>query len=282
MTVILSSGKHSVTAVSASFGLHRSTLYKSTKQRTHVKIDEHTILDMVHDIRSRHPRMGARKMLSILKEPLSDWDIEIGRDAFFDLLRSHDLLIQRRKKGPLTTNSQHGHRHYPNLVKSLDIAAPNEVWVSDLTYIRIGSDFAYLSLITDRYSRKIVGWELHKTLAASGCLIALRMACAQLPSGHTPIHHSDRGVQYCCDAYIAELSAHLLGISMTEDNHCYENGCAERINGILKYEYALRARFESFEEALQACRQAIFLYNNERPHLCLNYATPATIHGQAA
>jgi transposase InsO family protein len=205
--------------------------------------------------------------------------VHLGRDRFFDVLRDHDLLIERRRRtGPRTTDSRHGFRVYGNLLKSAKLKGPHEAWVSDLTYIRTQEGFLYLALVMDAWSRKIVGWHVGATLEALGCVAAVRMAMAQLSADARPIHHSDRGTQYCCNDYVALLASRELPISMTEENHCYENGKAERLNGILKEEYGLGAEFARKDEVGLAVRQAVALYNERRPHTALGYRTPSAVH----
>ena len=228
-------------------------------------------------MRCRHPRMGCRKLFSRLQQ-----DHNIGRDRFFALMRKHKLLIPRKRIYRRTTDSNHLFTTYKNELKDAVINRPHQAWVSDITYIRLSDRFAYLSLVTDAYSRKIVGWSLHPTLELDGVYHSAEKALKQLPKNARPIHHSDRGIQYCCHAYIRLLKKHKISISMTEENHCYENSMAERVNGILKHEYGLRHRFNSYEEALEAVREAINLYNNDRPHLCLGFKTPDEVHLMAA
>jgi transposase InsO family protein len=166
-------------------------------------------------------------------------------------------------------------------VKDIRVERPNQVWVSDITYIRTGDKFAYLSLITDKYSRKIVGWHLSKDLGIEGCLEALKKALSTCRNPSGIIHHSDRGIQYCSHPYTQLLTRKGLRISMTEENHCYENGLAERVNGILKDEYMLESCFKDINRARQTCSHAIRLYNTRRPHWSLNLKTPEEVHNAA-
>ena len=239
-------------------------------------------MELVKSQRKIHPRMGTRKLYNLIKPDLNEMGLNIGRDRLFSVLREADLLIKRRLRGKRTTYSNHGFRVYSNLVRHIDPCMPNQVWVSDLTYIRTDESFMYLSLITDAYSRKIVGFDISDSLEASGCLRSLRMALSSLPKGVYPIHHSDRGTQYCCQEYVNMLESRGLLISMTESNHCYENAKAERVNGILKQEYFLGTRFRTKAQAIEATRQAVNIYNEMRPHLSLNYLTPSKVHLQVA
>jgi transposase InsO family protein len=210
---------------------------------------------------------------------LEEAGVSLGRDRFFALLGRRDLLIERRRRsGPRTTDSRHGFRVYENLLKSAELKGPHEAWVSDLTYLRTREGFLYLALVMDAWSRKIVGWHVGGTLEALGCVAAVRMALEQLPADRHPIHHSDRGTQYCCGDYVRLLELHKLTISMTQENHCYENGKAERLNGILKQEYGLGDEFARKDEVGLAVRQAVALYNEQRPHTALGYRTPAAMH----
>jgi len=241
-------------------------------------LDASKILRYVFLERKKHPKMGGRKLYYKLQDIFDSDGIRIGRDRFFDVLRQHKLLIKRRRNFARTTNSNHRFRIYNNLIKEEEIIRPNQVWVSDLTYINTYEGFLYLSLVMDAHSRKIIGHEVSDTLETTGCLKSLNMALRQLPSKHQTIHHSDRGIQYCSYAYIETLRNNNLRISMTEENHCYENAQAERINGILKSEYGLGNKFLNKTLATLACKQAIKLYNTDRPHLALNMRTPEMAH----
>lgn len=237
---------------------------------------------MVKIHRKVHPRMGTRKLLNLIKPDIKEMGLGIGRDRFFQVLRESDLLIKRQLRGKRTTYSHHGFRVYSNLIRHIDPCMPNQVWVSDLTYIRTEESFLYLSVITDAYSRKIIGYDISDSLEVSGCLKALQMALRGLPNGRYPIHHSDRGIQYCCREYVKMLETRGLAISMTEINHCYENAKAERVIGILKQEYYLGLRFRTKIQAIEATHQSVEIYNDLRPHLSLNYLTPSKVHSKAA
>ena len=258
--------------------ISRQGYYKQTRRRQRRVVDDAGIMDVVRRIRQRHRKMGTRKLL----HKISSSGLSIGRDRLLELLRYHDMLILRRRRYKKTTDSRHGFRTYRNLLRLGFGTGPHQAWASDLTYIRTDEGFLYLALITDVNSRYIVGYSVNDTLEAEGCLLALRMAHSQLPRGFRPIHHSDRGTQYCCDDYVNLLDKWGLPISMTEENHCYENALAERVNGILKHEYALKGCFPTKAMARRACRQAIALYNQERPHLCLEMRTPTEAHACVA
>ena len=202
----------------------------------------------------------------------------MGRDKFFELLREGSLLVKRRRKYVSTTDSYHRFRVYRNLLKDRCLTKAHQGWVSDITYIRTGKDFSYLFLITDAYSRKIVGWNLSESLKIGGAVKALKMAIRQCPRPQSLVHHSDRGIQYCSKAYVGLLKRSKIKISMTQENHCYENAMAERMNGILKQEYGLDETFLTINSAGRAVKEAILSYNMDRPHWSLNMATPEQIH----
>lgn len=213
-------------------------------------------------------------------------DIKLGRDALLNLLRDNHLLIRRKKPNHKTTNSFHRFYKYNNLIKDLEVVRPNQVWVSDITYIRTVKGFCYLALVTDLFSRKIVGYDISDSLELKGCLRALQKACAEhgrSAQRHSrlnawTIHHSDRGIQYCSNQYVKELEKKKMLISMTEENHCYENAVAERVNGILKGEFYLDECFTNVEHAKRAVKNAIKIYNQKRMHLSLNFKTPDMVH----
>ena len=205
---------------------------------------------------------------------------EIGRDAMFNLLSKQGMLITKRKRrGCITTLSRHRFKKYPNIIRDFIPLAPNQLWVSDITYIHLSNGFAYLSLITDAYSRKIVGFYLSETLSAQGSLKALKMAIANNPNRAGLIHHSDRGVQYCCDKYVKLLTDKGIKISMTEHGDPLENAIAERVNGILKQEL-LDEVFPNFKIAQEEIAIACSTYNHLRPHGSINNLKPMEAHMQ--
>lgn len=221
--------------------------------------------------------MGGRKLHHELQEPMAALDITRGRDVFFNLLRDHDLLVPKKRSRRRTTRS--GLWRCDNLLVDLILKRVHQAWVADITYITTEHGFVYLALITDAFSRFVVGYDLSSSLAAEGCLRALNQAVK-----HTPydlkglIHHSDHGVQYTAWPYREQLQSAGIRSSMGEVGNCYENALAERMNGILKCEYYLDNLFIDIEHAQKAVREAIWLYNNERPHLSLNYSKPAEVH----
>ena len=237
-------------------------------------------MSAVLNIRKRQPRIGVRKLHKLITPKLQEQGIAMGRDQLFDLLRANKLLIYPNKKYVTTTNSYHRFRTYSNLIKDLAVTKINQVFVSDITYITTLEGFCYLALITDAYSRKIVGYYLSHSLGIEGCLKALTMALKDVKHPEQLIHHSDRGIQYYSHAYVNLLTTNGVKISMTEQNHVYENALAERVNGILKNEFLLGEKLVSFKVAKELAAEAIAIYNNERPHLSLNYRTPTEVHGE--
>lgn len=257
-------------------GMSRQNYYKRRRVLTAREVDERLVLDLVGRERFRQPRLGARKLLHMVKPELRSAGVEMGRDRFLALLGRHDLLIPRKIRSVRTTRSGHGFRVYRNLAKDLDLTGPHQLLVADITYIRTLEGFLYLSLIMDAFSRAIVGYDDSDSLEVEGALRTLGMARKQLPDGSQAIHHSDRGIQYCCGAYIEALGS--LRASMTEQNHCYENSQAERLNGILKGEYGLGETFARKTLVGPAVSEAVQLYNWHRPHLALGYQTPMRMH----
>lgn len=261
------------------FGKSRQAYYEKTKYVSNCRIEEDVILSLVKEARVKFPRMGAKKLLIYLSPIFQQMNISIGRDAFLELLYRNFLLVKRLRNRRKTTFSNHWMRKYPNLIRDYVPIAPNRLWVSDITYIESKYGFAYLSLITDAYSRKIVGWNLSNRLDSESTLKALEKALVELPKGLTKlIHHSDRGSQYCSSKYVNMLNQHNVKISMTESGDPLENAIAERVNGILKMEWLHNNRPETFAEANSVIAKLIDLYNNERPHQSLDYQVPSLIH----
>ena len=217
-----------------------------------------------------------------LKDDFDKNQLKIGRDTLFNILRKHNMLTLRKKYSARTTNSYHRFYKYNNIIKDMVINKPNQVWASDITYIRTVKGFCYLALITDMYSRKIVGYDLSDSLELNGCVRALNKALYQAKNIEGLIHHSDRGIQYCSNVYTQILKRKKINISMTEENHCYENALAERVNGILKNEFYMDQTFINTIHAKRAIKNVINIYNNQRLHLSLNFKTPSMIYNLSA
>ena len=268
-----------VSAICKVVGMSRQNYYKQRHRRQQQEVDESFILSLVRRERSLQPQLGVRKLWTMLSEEFALAGASMGRDRLFSLLGRHGLLIERRRGGQVrTTNSRHGFGVYGNLLQEVELTAPHQAYVSDITYIRTEEGFMYLSLVMDAYSRAVVGFDCSDRLEADGALGSLSQALKQLPAGSRPIHHSDRGIQYCCGRYIDKLRDRGLAISMTEVNHCYENGQAERLNGILKQEYGLGLSFLCKADAVVAVSEAVWLYNHRRPHQALGYRYPMAVH----
>lgn len=264
------------------FGKTRQAFYKQKNIDHRSGLEMAIVLEKILEIRASQKRLGGRKIHRMLSTTLREHKIKLGRDRFFNLLAEHGMLIRKRKRKKVqTTDSNHPFKKYPNLIKGSNVSHANQIWVSDITYIRlVGSRFCYLSLITDVYSRKIVGYCLYPSLAAEGPIEALKMALVHLKKliTYRLIHHSDRGAQYCSRAYIELLDINHVSISMAEKGNPYENAIAERVNGILKSEFALDRLFKNYEAAAVVVAESIRIYNEQRPHASCDYLTPEQAH----
>lgn len=235
----------------------------------------------VLNIRRQMPRLGTRKLHYILKENFQLHHLKVGRDTLFGLLRSEGLLITKRKKYTKTTNSKHWMKKYPNLIKNIELHRPEQLWVADITYIDIQTKNCYLHLITDAYSKQIMGYELSENLETVSTLKALKMALNNRKYPKEPLlHHSDRGLQYCSAVYVGMLQSNNIQISMTENGDPYENAIAERMNGILKDEFGLGEKLENTKHVTQQLVQSVESYNKLRPHLSCQMLTPIQMHQQ--
>ena len=242
------------------------------------------ILKEVSLIRQRHKRMGTRKLYELLEQFMVMHGIKMGRDALFDLLAANAMLVRKRKRRIQTTYSSHWLRKYPNLIREFIPKSINQLWVSDITYWKINTNtHLYISLITDAYSRKIVGYNVAETMEAVQSIQALQMALASLGGDADPLqltHHSDRGIQYCSTKYVKLLQDKGIKISMTENGDPLENAIAERVNGIVKEEYLDHYKTTCLKEAKTNLVNAITLYNNERPHMSIENLTPNQLHNE--
>jgi transposase InsO family protein len=254
--------------------ISREGYYKGKRTKEKKKLREEMIIQLVQSHRRKMPRIGGKKLYRMILPDLERMKIKLGRDKFFKLLGKNGLLIHRKKRYTKTTNSSHRFKIYKNLIKGLEPDQRNKVWVSDITYIVVDDSFSYLSLITDLYSRKIVGYDISDSLSMEGSIRALKMAIKDKPDLSGLIHHSDRGLQYCSNLYTEILTGNKILISMSEKGNPYENAVAERINGILKEEFMLGETFKTKELAYRAVKEAIETYNELRPHMSINYMTP--------
>jgi putative transposase len=267
------------------FGITRQAYYQNGWKGIDMSIAEDIILSEVSAIRKDHKRMGTRKLYEKLQPFMSEHQIKIGRDALFDLLSSNHMLVRKRKRRIKTTQSYHWLRKYSNLIHGFTPTAPNQLWVSDITYWKINGSYVYISFITDAFSHKVVGYHVAQSLEAVEIITALKMALSGFliePESHFKlIHHSDRGVQYCSHDYVKLLQDNHIQISMTENGDPLENAIAERLNGILKDEYLNDSPVKSIEEARIVLARAVYLYNEERPHMSVGNMYPGQVHEQS-
>ena len=262
------------------FGHSRQAFYKHQKLQFTTLGKTQLIIEQVLHIRKQQPRCGGRKLLFMLQSFFEQQNIVTGRDAFFDLLAKNKLLVRNKKRRVNTTNSKHFFYRYPNLVKAFTPLHAHELWVADITYIPVKDRFAYLYLITDAYSRKIVGFHVSDNMRVDSAVIALQKALDQKPSDAIVIHHSDRGMQYCSNEYVRLLQQHHALISMTQNGDPYENAMAERVNGILKTEL-IAETYLDVKEAMQHITRCITIYNYRRVHSSINYQIPHNVHSMA-
>lgn len=260
-------------------GYARSSFYKARIIEKE-KVEFHSvILEKIYNIRQEMPALGGRKLHFLLRETLLEsGHYSLGRDRLFTLLRERNMLIERKRKYAITTNSKHPFKIYTNLILGNLIVRKNQAWASDITYIRTKSGFCYVSLITDMFSRKIVGYHASTSLELEGCVKALKMA---LKTGQPEIHHSDRGSQYCSHVYTNLVKKSGAKISMAAAGNCYENALAERINGILKHEFNLNATFDNLKQVRKTLQQAVKVYNTKRPNWALKFECPEKVYNAA-
>lgn len=235
---------------------------------------------MIQEIRQYLPRLGTRKLYFLLQGKLEERNIKIGRDSLFDYLRHHSMLVKPKRSYTKTTDSRHWMKKHPNQLKTLKVHRPEQVFVSDITYVESNEGVHYLSLVTDMCSRKIMGYHLSHDMKAHNVVKALKQAVSQRRNHLPLIHHSDRGSQYCSELYQDMLKRHNITPSMTDGYDCYQNALAERINGILKQEFLLY-KCKTFQDLKQLIKESVQIYNDLRPHLSLNMKTPGAVHKKA-
>lgn len=268
----------SVSSLSKKLKRSRQSYYKSLKSQQKGKYVGEKLMSVIQPIRQLMPRIGGRKLLYMIQEELIQNRIQIGRDRFFQWLRKNDMLVYPKRSYVHTTQSHHRFWIHSNLTEDIVLNKPNQLWVSDITYLRTQEGFCYLALITDAFSRKIVGYDVSDTLELQGCMRALKSALQTASDLDQLIHHSDRGIQYCSNQYTGLLKEKHIRISMAEKGNCYQNALAERVNGILKDEFNLDTTFRTKEKAIIATQQAITIYNQYRPHWSLKFKTPQYCH----
>ncbi len=262
------------------FGIDRQVYYRSIKRKAVRQCKAGQVVDMVAGIRRSMPRIGARKLYYMLADRLQA--LKVGRDKFFEILRANHLLVQARRSYHITTNSHHRFRKHKNLILEVPIIRPEQVWVSDITYIGKREKPCYLSLVTDAYSKKIMGYYVADNMNTESSVIALKMAIKNRKYDKGAlIHHSDRGVQYCADDYQNILSKGNIQCSMTNNGDPYENAVAERINGILKQEFIIDTYHADLNIMKKIVKETIEIYNNQRPHYSNHMLTPIQMHSQS-
>lgn len=262
------------------FGVSRQSIYQARARLAARMTELAAVKPLVISLRMRMPRLGTRKLYHLLKEQLEALGIKLGRDGLNAYLRAEQLLIRPKKNYTKTTNSKHWLKKHPNLLAATKVERAEQVFVSDITYVKSVERTHYLSLVTDAFSRRIMGYHLSTDLAAENTVKALKMAIKRRTTTNQLIHHSDRGLQYASSVYQNELHRNGIRPSMTDGYDCYQNALAERVNGILKQEF-LTERCQTGKELETLIRQSIEIYNNERPHLSLQMKTPNAVHRKA-
>ncbi len=262
------------------FGVTRQAYYQSLNRAEFISIEQDLVLKEVILIRRNHPRIGTRKLYIMMEQFMLTHQIKMGRDALFDLLSLHGLMIRRRRRKVITTQSNHWLKKHPNLIIDFIPTGINQLWVSDITYWLTENLTLYVSFITDAYSHKIVGHNLARTLETIENLKSLQMALAANLNLDNLIHHSDRGSQYCCFKYVNLLTDYDIKISMTQTGDPRDNPVAERVNGILKGEYLECYEVDTFEQAKELLDKAVELYNQERPHMSIGNLVPEKVHSK--
>ena len=263
------------------FGISKQAYYKRLKSYNTKEVEEKILIQLVKDLRKKiGQKTGGIKLHSELKTPMKTLDIKMGRDKFFDFLRANNLLVPKTKNFHITTNSKHQFFKYKNLITNKIPTRPEQLWVCDITYIKTDNGHNYLAIVTDAYSKQIMGYKIANHMKASLCVDALKMAIKNRKYPNKPlIHHSDRGFQYCSKEYVSFAEINGLTMSMTEQYDPYENAIAERINRTLKYEYGLKQTIKNLKLAQKMVNQAVYIYNNLRPHLSLDLRKPIEVHG---
>jgi putative transposase len=268
----------SLASLCSLFGYSRQAYYDWGHRKEEEEIEEALIMDLVKYIRKDIPRCGTRTLHFMLRNDWLKHGIKCGRDRLMEILRDRDMLIRPKRKYTITTDSNHNLERFPNLVTTWELEGPEQLWVSDLTYIKVLNAWCYVIFITDVYSHKVVGYQVDDNMKTTMCLQALNMAIESRKGSSPLIHHSDRGVQYCSKAYVNRLKDAGITISMTENGDPLENAVAERVNGIFKDTYCMDRTFNSLEEAQQLIAKMVDSYNNQRPHSSCDMMTPAQAH----
>jgi len=265
----------------ALFGVSRQGVYQRLQRRKQRQVQLEPVKNLVCQVRKRLPRLGTRKLYHLLKEDFQTQGIKLGRDGLFEYLREQQLLIRPKRNYTKTTDSRHWMKKHPNLFIGCQLSRPEQAFVSDITYVETDEGVHYLSLVTDAFSRKIMGHHLSRAMKASDTVVALKQALRHRSNDQALMHHSDRGIQYCSSLYQGVLRQHDVNPSMTDGYDCYQNALAERINGILKQEFLIY-RCRKFDELKVLIKESVEAYNQLRPHLSLGMKTPNEVHEKAS
>lgn len=269
----------SISSTCELLGLSRQVYYRAITSKQKRRLVASKVIDLIQSVRIEQPRIGTRKLYYILKTQLQE--LGVGRDRLFAILKANKMLIKPKRSYHITTNSHHRFRKHKNLIKDKIVTRPEQVWVSDITYVGNRQNPMYLSLVTDAYSKKIVGYHLDNTLKVDASLKALKRAIKnRMYLNDKLIHHSDRGLQYCSDPYQELLSKNNIRCSMTESYDPYQNAVAERINGILKQEFLINTQKIGITTMRKIVKQSISIYNTKRPHWSCHMLTPQQMHEQ--
>jgi len=269
----------SISSTCILLGISRQVYYRAIHSRNKRQTKAHRVVELVREVRMEMPRIGTRKLYHLLKQPLRE--LGVGRDRLFAILKANHMLIKPKKRYHITTNSHHRFRKHKNLIEAMNIIRPEQVWVADITYVGTRPSPMYLSLVTDAYSKKIMGYYLSNTLETNSSVKALKLAIKNRRYlQHSLIHHSDRGLQYCSDDYQKILNINKIKCSMTEQYDPYQNAIAERINGILKQEFLIHTDKVAINVMRKIVAQSINIYNTKRPHISCHMLTPDQMHKQ--
>ena len=261
------------------FGINRQVYYRKKHRKNKNSLTAEKVVEMVTQIRTRMPRIGTRKLYHLLHDPLQE--MSVGRDRLFGILRANQLMIYPKRSYRITTNTHHRFYKHKDLIHQLSINEPEQVGVADITYLGSRGNHLYISLITDAYSKKIVGYDVSSNLDVTGVKTALQMANNnRIYPAKTLIHHSDKGLQYCANEYQAMLNRYNMQCSMTENYDPYSNAVAERVNGIIKNEFNLESYQANMEQMKTIMKETVAIYNNERPHFSCQLLTPNQMHKQ--
>lgn len=269
---------YSLGTICAAHGVSRQAFYQYQKRQATERLKKEMVIQLVCQVRVRQPNIGVRKLYHLLKPKFDKLGVQLGRDGLFRLLRDQGLLVACPTRQQRTTCANHRFYQYPNRITDLVVDRVHQVFVADITYLQTLDGFVYLALMTDLFSRKIVGFDVSDSLSVEGAIRACKMAIRPVTNTYALIHHSDRGIQYCCHAYTQLLDSRGIQLSMTQNGDVYQNAIAERVNGILKIDFLLNHTFKSIQQAITRVKQSVSIYNTERPHLSLGYQTPEAVY----